>query len=1252
MAKLFKLLLAAVVASLAVACSTQELDGVNERLNNLESCVSELERLCKEMNTNISSLQGIVTAMQSGDYITSVTPITSGDKTIGYTISFAKGQPITIYHGEDGADGKDGANGHTPVIGVKQDTDGIWHWTLDGQWLLDDNGQKIKAVGVDGKDGEDGKDGITPQLKIEDGYWYVSTNNGESWAQLGKATGENGKDSVDGQDGKDGVDGKDGDSMFQSVTVTDTEVTFVTSDGQTFTIKRAPALSIEFDSADLVVMGTNATRDIHYTITSGVDDITIEALSSTDIKVKVVKTNAKAGMLNVKTGPTIDEYSKVVVLVSNGSQAIMRVLNFEEEAIEVEENTTKEVSDEGGEVTLEFFSNTLCHAIIPEDAQSWISNIPESKTLYKQSIQLYIQPNSGPERSAVVTVSINSQNDNDAFLCIPFTIQQEAGVWSSGTIPPDDEIWYVTEDNNKLDLYSSVYGMYDMFNVGVVEHTYKGGKGVIKCEGAITEIKSSALTPKNSSFDKITELYLPNSIRTIEAGGIEGLNIKTLRIPDNLQPIGAGYNFWDEDGEYMTGELGIRCNSLERLEGNNVSDDQRALIINGVMYVVAPFGLSSYTIPDNVKCIHTGLFAGCQELQSVKLNEGLKKIGSGCFYNSKLTGNIILPQSLKYINYLAFSDCPGITGFYGNDALTSKDHLCLYSIDNMYHIKNLLLFVGKNVESYEIENDVNMIENYAFDQAHSLKNISVPGTISSVGSWAFANCEKIERVLGQGASQDQMGIMTNGVFHSLLVRSGTKQYTIPQGTKIIAYGALERCKDLEEIYMDDDVEAIGGLAFANNPRLKKVVLSAKLRQIGYYYFNTIIPDYNPFIHSNNLKELFFRSPNPPEYTDTQFNNYSDLKVYVPEESIDAYKQSGWSQYAPYMVGYEYDDLDYYLSSDFSSDGTTSTPQQSSSGNGVDLVLLGDAFSDRQIADGTYAEVMRKAADAFFSEEPYKSMKDKFNVYTVNVVSAIEGYEYSGQALSTGHGDGSYVYGNDAKVIEYAKKAIGEERLDDAVIIVMMNEDAYAGTCFMYNPPSGNYGRGLSIAYFPTSSDETTFNGLVSHEAGGHGFAKLADEYAYEYMGAITNDAINSTKVNEPYGWWKNVDFTSDPATVKWSQFLSDPRYANEGLGCFEGGLTYWTGVWRPTDASIMRYNTGGFNAPSRYAIWYRIGKLAYGESWEGSYEDFVAYDAVNRTPAAVQRRSAQRRNYVEKPLPQLPPPVVVGHSWREELNKK
>ncbi len=134
-----------------------------------------------------------------------------------------------------------------------------------------------------------------------------------------------------------------------------------------------------------------------------------------------------------------------------------------------------------------------------------------------------------------------------------------------------------------------------------------------------------------------------------------------------------------------------------------------------------------------------------------------------------------------------------------------------------------------------------------------------------------------------------------------------------------------------------------------------------------------------------------------------------------------------------------------------------------------------------------------------------------------------------------------------------------------------------------------------------------------------------------------------------YGWWKNVDFTSDPTQVKWAQFIADNRYASENIGCFEGGLTYWSGVWRPTENSIMRYNAGGFNAPSRYAIWYRINKLAYGEDWEGGYEDFVTFDQAHHQSTASTKSAP--RNFVEKQLPPLAQPVVVNKDWRELLNK-
>ncbi len=339
-----------------------------------------------------------------------------------------------------------------------------------------------------------------------------------------------------------------------------------------------------------------------------------------------------------------------------------------------------------------------------------------------------------------------------------------------------------------------------------------------------------------------------------------------------------------------------------------------------------------------------------------------------------------------------------------------------------------------------------------------------------------------------------------------------------------------------------------------------------------------------------------------------------------------------------------DEIDYYTSTDYSQDGVVTTLQTATKGAGIDVVLMGDAYSDRQIADGTYKADMENLYNNLFTEEPYKSFKDHFNVHYVNVVSATEGYDYGDPALSGYFGNGTEVGGNNYAVFNYALKAISEEEMDEALLIVAMNSDNYAGTCYMYYPQTSlGYGNGVSIAYFPKGGDQTTFAQLLHHEACGHGFAKLADEYAYESMGAVPNDYVSQIQTQQTdWGWWKNVDFTSDTSAVRWAKFISDSRYANEKLGAYEGALTYWTGVWRPTENSIMRYNTGGFNAPSREAIYYRIHKLAYGDEWTYDYETFVKYDEINRTTTTT----TQSVPMIYKPTA---PPVVVQKNWRDEL---
>ena len=307
--KLFVLVL---VACSLLSCTDgiwNAIHDLEDKYSDLDGRVAKLEELCKEMNTNISSLQTLVSVILSNDYIISITPITKEGKEIGYTMTFAIHEPITIYHGQDGADGKDGENGKdgkdgkdglngqdgvTPIIGVAQDeVDHAYYWTLNGEWLLDVNGNRIPLTsrdgingqdGQDGKDGKDGKDGvngITPQLKIEGGYWFVSTDNGTTWTQLGKAVGENGQNGQDGKDGKDGTNGKDGkdgkdgekgekgdpgDTMFSEVTQDDEFVYFTLYNGTVLTVPKGnKEQKVQIvDGAIIAPFSVSATKQVYF----------------------------------------------------------------------------------------------------------------------------------------------------------------------------------------------------------------------------------------------------------------------------------------------------------------------------------------------------------------------------------------------------------------------------------------------------------------------------------------------------------------------------------------------------------------------------------------------------------------------------------------------------------------------------------------------------------------------------------------------------------------------------------------------------------------------------------------------------------------------------------------------------------------------------------------------------------------------------------------------------------------------------
>ena len=197
MKKYLSILLAALIVA---ACH----GAIWDKLNDHEARIARLEQLCNQMNTNIDALQAIVNAIAARDYVKEVVPVTENGLITGYHIVFNSSNPITIFNGKNGEDG------HTPIIGIKKDGDN-WYWTLDGEWILDGDGKKVRA------------DAGAPRLKIEEDYWWVSYDNGSTWSKLDKAVGES---------------GSGGDSMIQDIRQDDSYVYIILADGEELKIAK------------------------------------------------------------------------------------------------------------------------------------------------------------------------------------------------------------------------------------------------------------------------------------------------------------------------------------------------------------------------------------------------------------------------------------------------------------------------------------------------------------------------------------------------------------------------------------------------------------------------------------------------------------------------------------------------------------------------------------------------------------------------------------------------------------------------------------------------------------------------------------------------------------------------------------------------------------------------------------------------------------------------------------------------------
>ncbi len=391
MKRSFLLAIAAAVLALCGCTKDQEL---YDKVDDLGNRVSTLEEQVKELNQiTIPGMQAIVAAIQGKIYVTSVTPTADG-----YVIVFSDKSSAVIKNGEDGKDGTNGTNGtngakgdkgDSPVVGVVE-VDGEFYWAVDGKALLGPDGEKIPV------------NGPTPKLRINEGKWEVSYDNGSTWSVV-EAMGAPGGSTISIEDG-------------------DTTVTFYIN-GEAYTIQKELPFYLVFDQRKDIGVPEGEVYNFTYTIqgTSEGDEIEVDVLSCTagwEANVKSLPEGDVPGVLAVKNLENKD--GKIFIYASNGrGKTDIKSLLFEGGVLTCEADV-KPVTAAGGNVTISVTTN-MEYEFYVDKTQKWISVLPATKATHTDVYTLVCEANAtGNFRSAEVDVINVQTGETEVFIVLQY----------------------------------------------------------------------------------------------------------------------------------------------------------------------------------------------------------------------------------------------------------------------------------------------------------------------------------------------------------------------------------------------------------------------------------------------------------------------------------------------------------------------------------------------------------------------------------------------------------------------------------------------------------------------------------------------------------------------------------------------------------------------------------------------------------------------------------------------------------------
>lgn len=662
-------------------------------------------------------------------------------------------------------------------------------------------------------------------------------------------------------------------------------------------------------------------------------------------------------------------------------------------------------------------------------------------------------------------------------------------------------------------------------------------------------------------------------------------------------------------------------------------------------------------IPSTVEYIGDNAFADCYFNGELVLPQKMKYLGSEAFRNNiNLTGQIHIPDGLTEVNsawlytgVTGYAEIPqGVKKINGIGCLISGIHIPegveeIVQI-HTYDVDGFRKKYGENSMNQFMKHDIHLpstltkLSERAFYYANSAR-INIPDGVEIIPNWAF-NSSKLQDTLSIPSSVTQIRMGAFAECHYLTA------VVLPEKLQEIQDIAFQNCRSLNYIQcLNPEPPRLSGNAFdgveKNNFTLvvPEGAVEAYKNAEGWREF-TRISTYHKFVcrpmsakllNKGNTRTIILDADgdwevtSKPDWVTLSAESGSmkkELTVTIDDLSSGAGDRSGEIVFTlkgkaddagnPITTKYAITQYD----SDYQENSQIEL-QKASVGKGINIVFTADGYDAEDIADGSFIEDVKEGMTYFFGIEPYKKYQNYFNVYAhvamsydSGVCSNVNIWRNTKFNTTYGGGDNDRLKVDANKVMKFVMdevegSCITPQNVSESLVICILNSDVYEGICAMY-------ANGSAVAFVPHSRCDypNDYRGLIQHEAGGHGFGKLGDEYVY-HRNHIDNctclccDHTDELKHSLYWGWYRNLSLTGKYSGVEWKHLIYDERY-DDIVDIYEGGHYHGRGVYRSEYNSCMNNNVPYYSTISRQAIVERIMDYA-GETF--NFEAFVSNDS-------------------------------------------